>query len=62
MYAGDLNGDGIIDEGDLVEEWDLETGLSGYIDSDINLDTQADNVDKNDLWLPNNGTTSAIPE
>ncbi len=62
IYSGDLNGDGVIDEGDLAAEWEMEAGASGYLDSDINMDVQADNVDKNDHWLPNKGTSSAIPD
>jgi hypothetical protein len=62
MYAGDLNGDGLVNMDDLAEEWDLETGSAGYLNADINLDTQADNADKNDLWLPNNSIVSPLPD
>jgi len=31
------------------------------LNGDFDMDTQADNIDKNDVWLPNDGTGSQVP-
>jgi len=62
LYAGNFNGDGVIDDDDKNMAWGIEAGGSGYIQSDGNLNGQADNLDKNDFWLENQGKTSTLPE
>jgi hypothetical protein len=62
LITGDGNGTGLIAPGDKTNVWSLQAGEYGYLESDYNLDGQADNVDKDDYWLPNNGAYSLIPE
>jgi hypothetical protein len=61
MYAGDVNGDGEIDDTDDTNLWISETGTSGYLPSDVNLDGQSNNIDKNDYWFNNEGIVTQIP-
>jgi hypothetical protein len=62
MIGGDADAGGSINEADLTTNWMTQAGLSGYLQSDVNLDGQSDNPDKNDLWLYNIGASSQIPE
>ena len=62
MYAGDANADGNINDLDSTDAWINEMGLTGYLQSDVNLDIQVDNKDKNDLWYPNAGKSEMLPE
>jgi len=62
MKGGDGYQDGTINLDDKFLLWDSETGIQDYLDSDYNMDTQSDNKDKNDIWLPNLGSGSQIPE
>ena len=62
MYGGDANADGEINDLDKSESWLTETGLSGYLPSDLDLDGQSNNIDKNDVWLLNIGINSHVPE
>jgi hypothetical protein len=39
----------------------MEAGKSGYLDADFDLNTHAENKDKNDIWLPNNGKSCQVP-
>ncbi|MCD4788448.1 MAG: PKD domain-containing protein [Bacteroidales bacterium] len=56
---GDRNGQvGITDKSPL---WENEAGIRGYLPSDYNLDSESNNKDKNDVWLPNNGMGSQVP-
>lgn len=61
MYAGDIDGNGIIDFQDL-ETWQNNAAGAGYLNSDINLDGQIDNKDKNLLWYYNQQKQSQIPD
>jgi hypothetical protein len=61
MVAGDVNGDGEVDELDLDDGWSTEAGLSGYLGGDLNLDEQSNNQDKNDFWVPNEGSSTQVP-
>lgn len=60
MLTGDIYPDGIVDSDDHLF-WESEAGQSGYLQSDLNLQGQADNVDKDDFWLPNLGMGSKVP-
>ena len=51
-----------VDDVDKSIQWENETGTEGYSASDLNLDTQINNQDKNDFWLPNFGEGSQVPE
>ena len=62
MIAADGNADGSINSDDLDPLWSDNAGLKGYYSSDYNLDTQTNNPDKNEYWLPNVGTGSQVPE
>jgi hypothetical protein len=60
MYGGDAAPDGLIDSGDK-SVWKNEAGTAGYLQSDFNMDTQVDNNDKNDVWVPNETTGTQVP-
>ena len=62
MISGDSDASGTIDDSDKSSIWDLEAGVSGYLHSDLNLDVQSNNHDKNEFWLPNLGAGSQIPQ
>jgi hypothetical protein len=62
MISGDANADGIINESGDKTIWTFESGENSYLDSDMNLNGQADNIDKNDLWLRNLEKESQVPE
>ncbi len=61
IYGGDANADGVIntDDGTI---WQGEAGTTGYLKSDITLDGQSDNKDKNDVWISNIGAESKVPQ
>lgn len=61
MISGDGDRNGFIDLGDKSPMWDNEAGSNGYLFSDYNLDGESDNVDKNDVLLPNTGRGSQVP-
>jgi hypothetical protein len=61
ILSGDANGNGNISLPDKTS-WMNDAGISGYLPGDFNLDGQVNNPDKNDLWWPNNGSGSYIPE
>ncbi|MCD4788918.1 MAG: hypothetical protein K8R37_02870 [Bacteroidales bacterium] len=60
MVGGDANADGIIDDFDKSDHWDLQAGEYGYKSADYSLDTQVNNLDKNEIWLPNSGMGSQV--
>lgn len=62
MYAGDSNADGTINYNDINAVWKNMAGSSEYHQSDLNMDAQTDNKDKNDVLIPNLWETSQIPE
>jgi agmatine/peptidylarginine deiminase len=61
MRSGNCNGD---NETDITDKniWSSEVGQDGYTGSDLNLDLQINNIDKNDFWLPNSVMGSQVPE
>jgi agmatine deiminase len=61
MISGDCNADGTVNINDK-NIWGSEAARNSYLRSDLNLDSQADNSDKNEFWLPNNGRSSQVPE
>jgi len=61
LFAGDANLDGIIDEPDKTA-WSNHVGQGGYLAEDFSLNGQVDNKDKNDIWIPNIGSESQVPE
>jgi hypothetical protein len=62
MRAGDADSDGLISNTDKDVNWNSEAGSSGYFSPDFSMDSQVDNKDKNDLWYPNRGSWSHVPE
>ncbi len=62
MAAGDADASGVINAADKSSAWESKAGKSGYLNADLNLNRQADNLDKDDYWLPNNGKTSQVPQ
>ncbi|GAB4332388.1 MAG: hypothetical protein Kow00127_24170 [Bacteroidales bacterium] len=62
LYSGDADGNQSINESDLINIWDLQSGTNGYLQSDFDLDGKADNIDKNDFWYPNLGETGQAPD
>jgi uncharacterized protein (TIGR02145 family) len=61
MYAGDADGSGMIYDSDIDPNWSTAAGKWGYINSDLNLNSQVNNQDKDDIWLPNYGIYSRLP-
>ncbi|MCD4697324.1 MAG: fibrobacter succinogenes major paralogous domain-containing protein, partial [Bacteroidales bacterium] len=61
MFAGDANGDGIINDTDKNPVWYSQAGIAGYLPADLNMDGQCDNRDKDDLWVPNQGIETQVP-
>ncbi|MCF8369967.1 MAG: lamin tail domain-containing protein [Bacteroidales bacterium] len=62
MISGDTNASGLIDINDKSPEWDGNAGIRAYLPSDINLDSEVENRDKNDYWWPNLGTGTNVPD
>jgi hypothetical protein len=64
MVGGDANADGQLNETDLIGDWKLAAGLKSYLSADFNLNSQIDNIDKNDNWHPNYqvGYETQVPE
>jgi hypothetical protein len=62
MIGGDSDVNGMIDEDDKDLNWTEEAGNAGYYSADLNLDSQVNNQDKDDLWVPNLGMESQVPE
>ena len=60
MYGGDSRPDGSIDNLDKAV-WTNSAGTTGYLPADNNMDTQVDNKDKDDIWVPNNGSGTHVP-
>lgn len=62
MIGGDGNGDGEINSADITNHWAIETGTVGYNLSDYTMDSQSNNMDKNDIWYWNLGSESQVPD
>ncbi len=61
MIGGDSDGNGDVDTNDKDVNWTNDAGIAGYHGSDLNMDTQVNNQDKDDIWLPNDGEGTQIP-
>ncbi|MCD4788643.1 MAG: hypothetical protein K8R37_01490, partial [Bacteroidales bacterium] len=61
MIAGDVDGSGLINQDDKTIYWEPSAGTTGYNGSDLNLDTETDNKDKDDFWVPNLGLGTQVP-
>jgi hypothetical protein len=62
MIAGDPDANGSVGESDKTLLWQPSAGTKGYLPSDLNLDRQSDNTDKDEFWLPNLGKGTTVPE
>jgi len=62
IFAANGNAGGLIDNLDLIDIWEQQAGEAGYKSGDFNMDIEVDNKDKNDIWVPNTGSGSQIPE
>jgi PKD repeat protein len=62
MFSGNSDGDYNVNDTDKDTNWMSEVGTSGYLSSDVNMDGQSNNQDKNDMWVPNNGKASQVPQ
>lgn len=60
MKGGDSDASGVISGEDLISGWSSVAGKAGYISGDFNLDGQASNPDKNDIFLDNQGSTTPL--
>ncbi|MEZ5195822.1 MAG: GEVED domain-containing protein [Bacteroidales bacterium] len=61
MFSGDGDHNGTINAGDKSTTWENQAGTKGYIDSDYNLDSESNNIDKDDFWFPNIGEGTQVP-
>lgn len=61
MFGGDGNGDKNANNGDKINVWTVDVGLSGYLAGDFSCDGQCSNQDKVDVWVPNAGASSQVP-
>jgi PKD repeat protein len=61
MYSGDGDKSGLINTADKYPLWDLNAGTKGYMQSDYNLDSQSNNLDKDNYWVPNFGKGTQVP-
>ncbi|MEZ5082648.1 MAG: PKD domain-containing protein [Bacteroidales bacterium] len=61
MFSGDGNRNGTVDTGDESPTWETEAGTTGYLPSDYNLDSESNNIDKDDFWAPNLGKGTQVP-
>jgi hypothetical protein len=61
MGAGDGHSDGIID-GQDKSVWQASAGKQGYFNGDFNLNSQVNNPDKDNFWLPNGPLSSQVPQ
>jgi len=62
LTGGDGDHNGAIGTTDYSPVWEDEAGQSGYPDSDYNLDMQSDNIDKDEIWMPNIGKSTQVPD
>ena len=61
MLAGDAPHDVLISFSDKTQ-WESFAGKKGYLDTDFNRNSQANNPDKNDYWLPNQALSCQVPQ
>ena len=61
MFGGDVNSDGDISSTDKTI-WGPQAGTKGYNASDLDMSSQIDNQDKNNIWVSNVGAISQVPE
>jgi len=62
LAAGNGFSDYLIDDFDKNNTWVIQSGMSGSLLGDFNMDTQVNNIDKLDFWLKNSGMESQVPQ
>ncbi len=62
MIGGDSDASGTINITDKDMHWSLDAGDAGYYQSDLNLDTQVNNPDKNDIWDVSYNESTTVPD
>ena len=62
MFSGDADANGIIEQADKTTAWETSAGTQFYLPADLNLDGHANNIDKDDYWLPNIGKGTQVPQ
>ncbi len=62
MIAGDADANGTVDYDDIVNAWNNTAGSSGYVGADLNMNTQVNNNDKNEVLIPNLWKESQVPQ
>jgi hypothetical protein len=61
MIGGDSDGNGLIDMIDKDPNWVDDAGKQGYYGADLNLDSQVNNPDKDNIWELNLGLDAQLP-
>jgi len=61
VWAGDADGDGVVDVSDRTTVWRPQAGGEGYLSGDLDLDGAVLADDRQRLWLPNVGRTTQVP-
>ena len=61
MISADANADGDVNAADKTI-WENQAGEEGYKSGDFDLDGQVNNLDKNNMWVPNQGEGGQVPE
>lgn len=61
MFGGDGNKNASVELTDESPLWESSAGTKGYLGTDYNLDSQSNNEDKDDIWAPNVGAGSQVP-
>jgi uncharacterized protein (TIGR02145 family) len=61
MYGGDSDANGTIETADKYPGWNVNAGTQSYAAVDLNLDSQVNNSDKDNIWEQNLGAITKIP-
>lgn len=61
LVAGDADQNGAVGPSDRNNHWRLQTGQSGYLSADFNLDAYVSPSDRNDFWRANTGRVTSVP-
>jgi PKD repeat protein len=61
MFGGDGTKDGTVGLNDESPTWEVSAGTKGYLGTDYNLDSQSNNQDKDNVWAPNIGKGTQVP-
>jgi hypothetical protein len=61
LNVRDVDANGTIGAADKTI-WAGQAGTTGYKSGDLDMDTQVDNVDKNDVYVGNSGSSSQVQD